>query len=178
MSKHELSMRENGRRPVRAAITTTLFAVLGGFALAAAAEGGSFDALSSSVNLLHTIDRSEGRTVIGGYSSGTLTITRSDGAVFEDGASLLAECIPLIMKGPSSLDLQSHCTFALNATDKLFGLFRRQSGDIAAGTGGKGRLELVGGTGRYAGVSASCPYTTSYLPDNHVVTNLHCQWRR
>ena len=37
-------------------------------------------------------------------------------------------------------------------------LFKRRSGDLAAGTSGEGVLHLTGGAGRFAGVSGECKY--------------------
>ena len=81
-------------------------------------------------------------------------------------------------KGPNNIDVESHCTFTASPDDKLFGLFKRKSGDIAAGTGGQGRLELLGGTGKYSGITGACPYKTNYMPQNNIVTFARCDWNK
>lgn len=145
---------------------------------AALADGGSFEAVFSTVNNLHQIDRGDGNSILGGASIGTFTIVKSSGNPFAEGSAGQAECIPLVKKGPNSIDLESHCTFTASPDDKLFGLFKRKSGDIAAGTGGQGRLELLGGVGKYSGITGACPYKTSYLPQNNVVTIARCDWNK
>ena len=54
----------------------------------------------------------------------------------------------------------------------------RRAGDVEAGSGGQGELELAGGTGVYAGLAGTCAYETSYLPNNQVVTTTDCAWHR
>ena len=141
------------------------------------AAGGTFEAVFSTVNNLHQIDRGEGNSILGGTSIGTFVIPKGSGEPFTEGSFGQAECIPLVKKGPNSIDVESHCTFTSSPDDKLFGFFKRKSGDIAAGTGGQGRLELQGGTGKYKGISGSCPYKTNYMQTT-VVTFAHCEWNR
>ena len=50
--------------------------------------------------------------------------------------------------------------------------------DTAAGGGGDGRWQLMGGTGKYAGVTGTCTYDTSYLTQERVVTEAKCAWER
>ncbi len=145
--------------------------------LSALADSGSFEGVFSTANTLYQIDRGDGNSIIGGSSVGTFTIVKSSGGAFAAGISGKAECVPLIKKGPNSIDLQSHCTFTASPDDKLFGLFLRTSGDIAAGTGGQGKLHLQGGTGAYKGITGTCPYKTNYLQTS-VVTIAQCEWSR
>ena len=42
----------------------------------------------------------------------------------------------------------------------------------------EGRWELMGGTGKYAGVTGTCTYETSYLSLDRVVTEADCTWER
>jgi len=141
-------------------------------------DSGTFEAVFSTVNNLHLIDRGDGNSIVGGASIGTFTVVKGSGNPFAEGSVGQAECIPLIKKGPNSIDLEAHCTFTSSPDDKLFGLFKRKSGDIAAGTGGQGRLELLGGTGKYSGITGACPYKTSYMPQNTVVTIARCDWNK
>ncbi len=54
--------------------------------------------------------------------------------------------------------------------DRVYLLAERREGDVAVGGGGRGVQRIVGGTGRYAGVTGDCPYTTSHLPDRWLVS--------
>ena len=60
--------------------------------------------------------------------------------------------------------------------ERSYWLAKRTKGDIEAGGGGEGRLELMGGTGEYAGVMGSCAYETHYLADEGVFTQARCEW--
>ena len=55
---------------------------------------------------------------------------------------------------------------------------RSAEGTGAVVEGGSGSQEIEGGTGKYAGVTGSCPYTTSYLPDGWLVSRRSCEWRK
>jgi hypothetical protein len=166
------------RKEILHALTCAGFlASCGAWPQAAFAESGTFEAVFSTVNSVHQIDRGDGNSIVGGASIGTFAVFKGSGSPFAEGSVGQAECVPLVKKGPNSIDLESHCTFTSTADDKLFGLFKRTSGDMAAGTGGQGRLELLGGTGRYKGITGACSYKTSYLPQNGVVTFARCEWR-
>ena len=49
---------------------------------------------------------------------------------------------------------------------------------LLVGGGGKGTQTLIGGTGKYAGITGTCEYTVEYLPDNRIVTQGSCDWQR
>ena len=53
----------------------------------------------------------------------------------------------------------------------------RRQGDVETG-GGQGNQRIVGGTGKCTGITGNCPYTTSYLPDNRLVSRATCTWQR
>jgi hypothetical protein len=56
-------------------------------------------------------------------------------------------------------------------------LFKRRSGDLAAGTSGEGTLQLTGDNGRFAGVSGQCEYRVDNLSGNWNVTVAKCNWK-
>ena len=80
----------------------------------------------------------------------------------------------------SETDTNAHgaCTIADASGDSWFALAKRRVGDIEAGSGGGGRWQMMGGTGKYTGLSGSCPYDTEYLPGNRLVTTSDCAWKR
>jgi hypothetical protein len=145
---------------------------------AARAESGTFEAFTSGQGNNHQIERGSGETVTGGFFAGTFTVLKSSGEPFADGSSAPIDCVFLAKKSATAFDLESQCTIAYSSEDKLFGVFRRKSGDMAAGTGGEGKFELLGGAGKYTGIHGSCPYKTGYLAGNRVVANLQCQWQK
>jgi len=59
------------------------------------------------------------------------------------------------------MDLEAPCAAPDASGDKSFALSKRSAGDAETG-GGDGRQEIVGGTGKYAGITGSCTFTVEY----------------
>ena len=70
------------------------------------------------------------------------------------------------------------CETTAPSGDRWYTLSKRSAGDVEAGGGGPGTMEIVGGTGAFEGLSGSCTYDVSYLPDNWVVMIADCTWQR
>jgi len=142
-----------------------------------AADSGSYEQV---VSLLTNYTKSErgGETVIGGSSSGTVTTTRSSGGVFVEGSSGTFECIIFAKRTSSGMDLEAPCTSTDASGDKQFSVAKRRQGDVNPGGGGEGRSELVGGTGKYQGITGSCTYKVDYLPGNRLVSISKCHWQK
>ena len=66
---------------------------------------------------------------------------------------------------------------ATAAEDKMYLVSKRRAGDVEEGGGGGG-IELQGGSGKYAGVTGTCTYDTSYLANDRLVTMTECTWQR
>lgn len=141
------------------------------------AESGTYDQV---ISLLANYTKSERgtETVTGGSSSGTATTIQSSGGPFPAGSSVVFECIVFAKKSAAGIDLEAPCMSTDGSGDKVFSVAKRKSGDVSPGGGGEGRSELVGGTGKYAGISGSCTYKADYLAGNRVVTISKCQWQR
>ena len=60
------------------------------------------------------------------------------------------------------MDLEAPCAAPDASGDKSFALSKRSAGDTETGGGGDGRQEIVGGTGKYAGITGSCTFTVEY----------------
>ncbi len=144
---------------------------------AAAEESGSITVLHSYHRNYTAIEHAGGQ-VTGGSLTGTSTVLESSGAPFVAGASSNATCIVYVRMSEAGIDLQGPCTTTDADGDMLFMMSRRETGDIQDGGGGTGHSEIVGGTGKYAGISGSCSYDTDYLPDNRMVTSGRCDWKR
>ena len=142
-----------------------------------AGEGGSFRMLMSGVADYAAVDHGDARITAGGLS-GTMSVIRSSGGVFPEGANYLAECVAYATVSGAGTNVRSACEMTDVSGDRWFALATREAGDVKEGSGGGGRWQLVGGTGAYAGVSADCPYETWYLPGGRVVTTTECDWRR
>lgn len=143
----------------------------------ALAEDGSFRLLASYARDYTTIDHTGGQ-VTAGSLKGSFTVLESSGAPFVEGAHSTVTCVVFVRTSDSGFDLDSACTMTDGEGDSLYLDARRRSGDIEAGGGGEGRFELLDGTGKYAGVVGLCPYEAAYLPDERIVTQMDCAWRR
>ncbi len=144
---------------------------------AAADESGSFTALASLVADYTTIEH-PGGTLVGGASAGTNTILESSGGPFAAGEHSQVTCVVYGKRSAAGLDLEASCTSTAAGGDKLYSISKRSAGGVEEGAGGAGSLELVGGTGKFAGVTGACTYRTAYLAEGRVVTMSDCKWRR
>ena len=163
------------------AAAAALVIAAAGFAFGArnavAEERGGFGMLMSVVRDYTTIDHA-GAQITGGSAAGTITVTRSSGGAFDEGATHLATCVVYARISEAAADLQAACTISDTSGDSWFVLAKRDTGDIEEGGGGPGRWELVGGTGKYAGLSGTCTYETEYLPGGFSVSLADCTWQR
>ena len=141
------------------------------------ATSGSFSFLSSFVRDYLTFEHA-GRTITGGTLHGTVTVTASSGGPFVEGESGLVACLVHAKESGDGLDLEAPCTHTDPSGEQWYVLATRQAGDTEAGGGGAGRRELLGGTGKYAGVTGSCAYRTSYLEEKRSVSLSQCEWTR
>ena len=172
MSKNRLT-RGIGRTAVLAVAMTVLLAGTP-FALA---EEGSFRLLASYIRDYTTIDHAAG-SVTAGNLTGTATVLQSSGEPFVEGSHSIVSCVVYVRTSQAGVDLESPCTITDGEGDSLYLHAKRSSGGIEAGGGGEGGFELLGGTGKYAGLAGVCPYETAYLPDDRTVTKTDCAWHR
>ena len=153
----------------------SLTALLLAIPQAALAESGTFEAISSFTTHYITFEHGE-ETVIGGPIGGTQTISASSGGPFTVGDSRNFECLVFVKKTARGIDNESPCTSTDSSQDKMFTLSRRKAGDMDSG--GQGRSEIQGGTGKYAGITGSCIYRTTYLPGNWATSITKCEWQK
>lgn len=141
------------------------------------AESGTMEVVGS---FLANYSKSEfgDTTLTAGGSSGTLTVTRSGGEPFLEGSSGLIECIVFAKKSSSGLDLEADCTSTFSSEDKVLWLSKRKSGDVVTGASGEGTTQILGGTGRFAGMTGQCRYKLDPLGGNRVVSISKCQWQK
>jgi len=139
------------------------------------ADSGTFEAISSFTTHYITFEHGD-ETIVGGPIEGTRTISSSSGGSFTPGDSSIAECLVFVRKSVKGIDNESACTYTDGPQDKMFTLSRRRAGDM--NTGGEGKTEIQGGTGKYKGITGSCTYRATYLPGNRGTTFAKCQWQR
>ena len=143
----------------------------------AAGESGSFSYVASLVYDYTTLEHA-GQTFTGGPLHGTVTVIESGGGPFAEGQHGVVTCFVYSRKSDAGLDLETPCTNTDASGERWFLMAIRKAGDIQAGGGGEGRQELMGGTGKYAGLSGACVYTVDYLSDDRVVSQARCEWRK
>ena len=139
---------------------------------AVAEESGAFTALASLVRDYATIEHAAG-TIVGGASEGTMTVLASSGGPFVAGEHGHVTCVVYGKSSAAGLEIEAPCTMATAAEDKLYLVSKRRAGDVEEGGGGGGGIELLGGSGKYAGVT-----DTSYLANDRLVTMTECTWQR
>ena len=142
-----------------------------------AQESGSFSVIATYVRDFTSIEHAD-ETYFGGSLEGSSTTLASSGEPFAEGEHSLSTCLVLGKRSAAGLDLQSACTITKASGDALYLTAERRAGDVEAGSGGQGELELAGGTGVYAGLTGRCAYETDYLANNQVVTTTDCTWHR
>ena len=141
-----------------------------------AEESGTYRALRSFHHDYITIDHGE-RTFTGGVLTGTRTITESSGGPFVVGANSYTECLVFSSSADDGISLQAPCVDTDTAGDVMHTRAVRNEGTVGTG-GGQGVWELLGGTGKYAGITGTCSYRTEYLEGGVAVVHADCTWSK
>ncbi len=158
----------------------TMAAVVGFLVTAtnlAADEGGTFSIIRSYARTHATLEHAAG-TISTGSLEGTVTTLASSGEPFTQGDHSLISCLFYATSTAEGVSIEAPCTITDGSGDRWYTMSRRDAGDMASGGGGEGRLELMGGTGKYAGVTGTCTYEASYLTQDRVVSDGDCTWER
>ena len=139
------------------------------------AKEGTVEMVLSAVANAYSVEMAE-TTVAARGGSGTITFVRSSGAPFVEGASATVQFVSFSKRTPSGFDLEADAVATFISGDTLLLHFRRQSGDITAGSAGDGTLQFKGGSGRFAGVDGQCTYRVDNLHGNWSVSIARCEW--
>jgi hypothetical protein len=139
------------------------------------AQSGTVDIVLSAKSDVYAVQMGD-TTVTARGGNGTVTVVRSSGAPFVEGASATVRYASFSKKTPSGFELEADGVATFSSGDTLLLLFKRQSGDLAAGTSADGTLQLTGESGRFAGVNGQCKYRVDNLPGNWNVTVARCEW--
>ena len=118
------------------------------------------------------------KTIISIYFDCISTVIKSDNNLFKVGENSFVEVIANIQKSSEGMDLQSFNTSvsSKNSDDKIFSENVRKAGDVKKG--GAGTSKIVGGTGKYLGMTGSCEYTVNYFPKNKTTTIQNCSFKK
>ena len=160
---------------------TTVAALAAALVIAAAqaafAESGTFRSVRSYHHEYITIDHGA-ETFTGGILRGTRTVVESSGGPFVVGSNSSSQCLVYSSSSDDGIALETPCTSTDAAGDTLYSRAMRKQGDVAVGGGGAGQWELIGGTGKYQGISGMCAYTTEYLEGDWALIHSDCTWSR
>ena len=140
-------------------------------------KSGTYEIVTSGIADLKTVEFLD-HSISAGSTEGTSTIVRSSGGPFIIGESSTYSGVIYAKKSTAGIDLEGPGITTDSAGDKWFWVARRKIGDQKAGGGGAGRQEIVGGTGKYEGITGSCEYKIDYLADKRIVTQTSCKWER
>ncbi len=171
-------MRTASRRvppPVTMALAGVVILSL---AATAAAESGTFRSIVAQLHDYTSFEFAD-QTITGGAAQGVVTIIEGSGGPFVAGENSRATCMIYSKRSEVGLELEGPCVMTFSGGEKLFTLSKRTLGSIGgAGQGGAGRMQLLGGTGKFADITGSCSYETEYLADNWLVLMAECEWER
>ena len=144
--------------------------------LSAFAAGGSYQIVAVSNVVFNSIETEDG-TLMSGYLTGAGSVVDGVG-LFESGMTHSTECIVSVKKRSQGNDISATCTVHYADLDaKMFMLFERKAGDIAASDAkGGGISTILGGTGKLKGISGECSYTIKYLDASRSITNQDCEY--
>ena len=144
---------------------------------AAADESGTFFMVRSYQHSYITVEHPDA-SYTGGILRGTQTILDGSGEPFADSMNSTLECLVFSRSSDAGLALEAPCVGADPDGDLLYTTAVRKQGTVATGGGGAGRWEILGGTGKYQGITGSCDYLTQYLEGDRVVTTGDCTWSK
>ena len=120
------------------------------------------------------------KMVISLYFECISTVTKSDNDLFTVNENSYGNLMANIIRTTKSMDLTGYGTItsATNSNDKIFAENIRKVGDIKTGTGGKGKSKIVGGTGKYTGITGECTYVVSYHSDDKMSSVQECSYKK
>ena len=145
--------------------------------VAVADDSGTFRMARSYRHSYVTIDHVT-ESYTGGALTGTVTIVGSSGTPFVVGTHSNSTCLAFARRSAGGITLEAPCVDVDGSGDRLYSVGRRNQGTIGAGGAGGGRWVLLGGTGKYEGITGSCTYETQYLGSDRVAGTADCTWSR
>ena len=145
---------------------------------ALAQESGTYRAVTTLTVDYTTIAHAEGAEVFGGSLQGVSVIVESSGGPWVEGARNRRTCVVFGRRLAEGVNLEAPCTLTDESGDQWFTVSKRTVGDVAVGGGGGGLIQLLGGRGKYAGITGSCSYNAGYLADDWLSTEMNCEWSR
>ncbi|OUT79657.1 MAG: hypothetical protein CBB82_00775 [Betaproteobacteria bacterium TMED22] len=149
-------------------LTFSALLLLGGWAHAA----GSHKSSAILMTDYEVMDWNGGALIVGTLS-GAAEIYGSQSSAMPNG-SVMINCGVRILRGGSDLDLISNCVQKDLSGDEFYTVAERKAGTLDTGGGGDGIQTIVGGTGKYQGVTGKCTYTVQFLESPWITVETSC----
>tara|TARA_E500000178_G_scaffold271705_1_gene269769 strand:+ start:109 stop:600 length:492 start_codon:yes stop_codon:yes gene_type:complete len=149
------------------------------FIFNAFSEEGSYELSYVGSHNLAKVNTMNG-TVTGGKLEGIAIIMKSKGKLYQAGQNFENTCIILSKKESKNKnsELEAFCESTdLESGYKTFTYNIRKEGTADSGSKGRGKQTIIGGTGKYKGISGECNYTVKYLPNNKLTTVGTCDYK-
>ena len=127
---------------------------------AMAEESGSVRIIRTFVQDYSSIEHGDARYTVG-PSQGLVTVLDSSGGPFVEGTHQRITCVVYARSMDAGIELDAPCTVTAPSGDKWYSNSKRRAGNVETGGGGPGTIEIVGGTGAYAGISTAVAPTKS-----------------
>jgi len=143
---------------------------------ALAQDTGTFRSVVVLLNDYTTLDHHGGGRVIAGPTEGVGVTVESSAAPWVAGSSSRVSCVAFAQAGTDRVNLEAPCNVTDSDGDTWFSHSTRE--EMTAAGGGGGKTMILGGTGKYAGITGSCVYSVTGLPDNWQTTAITCDWSR
>ena len=120
------------------------------------------------------------KMVISLYFECISTVTKSDNNLFVTNDNSYGNLMANIIKTSDSMELTGYGTItsSTNSNDQMFTENIRRVGDIKTGTGGKGKSKIVGGAGKYLGITGECSYVVTYHTNNKMSSVQDCTFKK
>ena len=148
---------------------------------ALAQTSGHFKLVGSFTHSYDQVQHGSTTFTAGGLTASVI-ISSGHGALFPKGQGFLASCVVFSEESADGFSLKAPCTLTEtkeDGGDKLLAVSSRQQGSLGdANRGGMGRVNLVGGTGKYTNITGQCSYETQYLSTDNAVTTWDCTWSK
>lgn len=142
-----------------------------------AAADGTFKGIVIATYDYETLEHYEAKIVTGPLK-GVMTVMEGSREPFATGAVFMRQCVVFASRTGDDTDIEAPCTLTDESGDQVYTRSVRLTGDVATRSAAPGGWQLLGGTGKYANVTGTCPYSTKYLPNGFMILHASCDWER
>ncbi len=106
--------------------------------------------------------------VTAGWINGISQVTASTSKTILAGVQTTTRCAVMSQRGT----IEAYCSTTDGDGDVQHMLNKRSADDMKSG---RGTIQLMGGTGKYAKLTGNCTYGVTYYTDNWLMTDANCE---